>query len=209
MKLYSIHFKMRKMASIYERAIGNSPTPQNPPFSLSLSLSVYSSLMSIAADNSSTAAFGRTSPPSLTMELSPKNQGISPISQCDCTDYTVAAYWTMIMCVLVVVAYVLGYWSKRQIMSLRRPRPPPPSSDAAPPAPAPPAPRRERGLVCRCTCVWGLVWQWLNYNKQKRERFWWSYSMQMFLLWVLLMYSWMNESFPFYYCVKVILLFTV
>lgn len=155
MKLYSIHFKMRKMASIYERAIGNSPTPQNPPFSLSLSRSVYSSLMSIAADNSSTAAFGRTSPPSLTMELSPKNQSISPISQCECTDYTVAAYWTMIVCVLVVVAYVLGYWSKRQIMSLRRPRPPPPppSSDAAPPAPAPPAPRRERGLVCRCTCV--------------------------------------------------------
>ena len=40
MKPYSLHFKMRKMASIYERAIGNSPTPQNPSLSLSLSLSL-------------------------------------------------------------------------------------------------------------------------------------------------------------------------
>ncbi|KAM4072490.1 hypothetical protein ACB094_11G141200 [Castanea mollissima] len=119
--------------------------------------------MSIFAANSTVAAAaGLLSPPSLTMELSPKNQSISPC-QPDSTDNTVIAYWTMIVCVLVVVAYALGFWSKRQIMSLRQPRPPPPpSSDAAPPPPssdaapppAPPAPRRERGLVCNCRCAY-------------------------------------------------------
>ena len=58
------------------------------------------------------------------------------------------------MCVLVMVAFWLGYWAKMKFISIGSP-PPTPSSGPSPPlgAPVTVPQRKQEVVVCKCMCT--------------------------------------------------------